>query len=243
MAIISTKCQAPNCENQRDLKQRSSLCVMHRVRRSRHKSFNLSKEKSTESNEFFLKINRNSKAKGKICCILNCETRVYGHGTICSKHRWRKKKFGSYDLPSHIGEPTYPVVKKLPEGIVKQCAVHGDLSEDQTYKRNSNGKIISYYCKKCTRSKNIQLRYNGLNCIEDYESMVTAQDGLCAICNSPEEMRSNNKLKVKGLAIDHDHKTKKIRGLLCSKCNTGLGWFKDSIDLLESAIAYLKKHA
>jgi hypothetical protein len=44
---------------------------------------------------------------------------------------------------------------------------------------------------------------------------------------------------LKELAIDHCHKTGKIRGLLCKNCNQGLGQFKDNIDLLLSAAKYL----
>jgi hypothetical protein len=43
------------------------------------------------------------------------------------------------------------------------------------------------------------------------------------------------------LAMDHDHRTGAIRGLLCNNCNRGLGRFKDSPDLLESALRYLKR--
>jgi hypothetical protein len=48
--------------------------------------------------------------------------------------------------------------------------------------------------------------------------------------------------RVKQLCIDHCHKTKKVRGLLCYRCNFGLGNFKDNIELLKSAILYLRRH-
>jgi recombination endonuclease VII len=68
---------------------------------------------------------------------------------------------------------------------------------------------------------------------EDYEQMLFEQKGLCAICNLPSD---------KPLYIDHDHKTKKVRQLLCSKCNLALGYVNDCINILQSMIKYLKKH-
>lgn len=71
--------------------------------------------------------------------------------------------------------------------------------------------------------------------IADYGTMLQKQNNCCAICNT-----SINELK-KPLAIDHDHTTGKIRGLLCHICNTGLGYFKDSPTRLNAAISYLSK--
>jgi hypothetical protein len=68
--------------------------------------------------------------------------------------------------------------------------------------------------------------------IERYEEMEKAQNGLCAICKSPrkEGIRFN---------IDHNHDTGQVRGLLCSGCNRGLGYFKDRPDLIKKAADYL----
>lgn len=73
--------------------------------------------------------------------------------------------------------------------------------------------------------------------ISDYEEMVKDQENKCKICGM-EETRIW-KGKPMRLCIDHDHKTGKIRGLLCHSCNTGLGKFCDNTDLLERAIMYL----
>jgi hypothetical protein len=62
------------------------------------------------------------------------------------------------------------------------------------------------------------------------------QSGICEICHQPEI----NKRQV--ISIDHDHKTGKIRGILCSKCNTTLGLVNDSVEILQQAIKYLRKH-
>lgn len=72
---------------------------------------------------------------------------------------------------------------------------------------------------------------------EDYETMLLNQNGVCAICNEPELSK-----RFKFLAVDHCHKTGKIRGLLCSKCNQGLGYFNDNVSNLQSAITYLKNN-
>jgi len=67
---------------------------------------------------------------------------------------------------------------------------------------------------------------------EELEAMQLAQGGLCAICH---------KSSKKKLCIDHSHATGQVRGLLCGKCNTLLGLASDSVELLTSAIEYLKK--
>lgn len=76
--------------------------------------------------------------------------------------------------------------------------------------------------------------------LADYSQMVSDRDNKCDICGQPEKQERAGKLKA--LAVDHDHKTGAVRGLLCSDCNTALGKFQDSKDLLTSAIAYLAKH-
>jgi hypothetical protein len=61
--------------------------------------------------------------------------------------------------------------------------------------------------------------------------MILSQNNLCAICNNPS--------KNKALAIDHNHKTGEVRGLLCHHCNLAIGLFKEDIDVFTSAIKYL----
>lgn len=71
---------------------------------------------------------------------------------------------------------------------------------------------------------------------EEYQKKVLEQNGVCAICKK--ECSSGKKLSV-----DHSHKTNKNRGLLCGKCNFGIGIFKDNLELLEEAKKYLIKYA
>lgn len=68
----------------------------------------------------------------------------------------------------------------------------------------------------------------------EYERMFTEQCGKCAICGRPP--------KTRRLAVDHNHRTKKVRQLLCSTCNYGLGWWRENAQNLENAAAYLRKH-
>lgn len=72
--------------------------------------------------------------------------------------------------------------------------------------------------------------------------MLKEQNNVCAICKKEDLTIEGNSLRLKGLCIDHCHKTKKIRGLLCNKFNPLIGYADDSIEILESAIAYLRRH-
>lgn len=71
-----------------------------------------------------------------------------------------------------------------------------------------------------------------------YQQIEICQDGVCKICGKKETATRLG--KTKRLAIDHDHQIGGIRGLLCSRCNSALGLFNDDINLLQSAIKYLK---
>jgi len=80
---------------------------------------------------------------------------------------------------------------------------------------------------------NYKKRY-GLT-IEQKQAMINAQDGKCAICKSDLKTTHN-------VCVDHNHETGFIRGILCRKCNLGIGHLNDSIEILKSAVKYLKKY-
>lgn len=69
---------------------------------------------------------------------------------------------------------------------------------------------------------------------KEYQEKLKNQNYSCAICGEQQ--------KTKALAVDHCHSTGKVRELLCGTCNTGLGQFKDSPELLLKAADYLRKH-
>ena len=73
----------------------------------------------------------------------------------------------------------------------------------------------------------------------EYQTLLESQDFKCALCHKPESTRSNNG-EVRALAVDHDHETGQVRGLLCFRCNTKLGILEDE-DFKEAVQDYLAK--
>ena len=74
---------------------------------------------------------------------------------------------------------------------------------------------------------------------DDYEAMYELQEGLCGVCGEPEIQRREDGSEQL-LSVDHDHRSGRIRGLLCSRCNTGVGLFRDNPALLRAAAEYLE---
>lgn len=86
------------------------------------------------------------------------------------------------------------------------------------------------WCKPCHRVWRLRSHYKlSPNEITEMLTLQNNPQTKCLICNR----------KNVSLVIDHDHKTGKVRGLLCSPCNTGLGFFKDNKETLGNAISYL----
>jgi len=78
--------------------------------------------------------------------------------------------------------------------------------------------------------------------LDEYDDLYEKQNGLCAICGGSElEMGLSLEGVPRLLAVDHDHDTDRVRGLLCRQCNVGLGHFKDDPTLLRLAAGYLEE--
>ena len=133
--------------------------------------------------------------------------------------------------------------KEAPHESVKECSTCGEtkpLTEfhkgNYKYGRRPNCKVCrskeQLDSKTTYRWRDFRLKKNYGIGIEDYEKMYSEQGGRCAICEHLEPV----------LAVDHDHRTGKVRQLLCGKCNAGIGMLKDSLDVVLSAAAYLEKH-
>ena len=79
-----------------------------------------------------------------------------------------------------------------------------------------------------SKAYNLKRKFNLTT--EEYAQMLEKQGGVCAICG---------KTCTRALAVDHDHNTGIVRGLLCNNCNRGLGHMQDDIKILENAVRYL----
>lgn len=75
----------------------------------------------------------------------------------------------------------------------------------------------------------------------EYDAMLRAQNFVCAVCQRPETQILRKTGKLKALAVDHDHVTKEVRGLLCTRCNQLLGSAKDDPQILREAADYLDR--
>lgn len=97
-----------------------------------------------------------------------------------------------------------------------------------------------YRVKNPERVKNNSLRSSYGITMDAFEKILEQQNHKCAICGTDETFNDKNGRKS-SFAVDHCHDTGKIRGLLCHRCNTGLGCFKESEDRLSAALEYLQK--
>lgn len=108
---------------------------------------------------------------------------------------------------------------------------------------NTKNDYYRNYYKTSRNYRNQKYLYQYGITLDQYEEILKQQDHKCAICKGDETfLMPGKKDEVRNFSIDHDHVTGKVRGALCGSCNPALGGFKDNIEILESAIAYLKKH-
>lgn len=76
---------------------------------------------------------------------------------------------------------------------------------------------------------------------ENYKNLREKQNGVCAICKKPENRKHMGTGTIWDLAVDHCHETGEVRGLLCNKCNRGLGLLGDKFDTIENVLIYLNR--
>jgi hypothetical protein len=133
----------------------------------------------------------------------------------------------------------------VPVGETKECTkCHRvlDLSEFTPRKARSNRPVS--HCRRCAAEYASTKHARALAAEWRYQKRYgTTSDavhaeyerlgGNCAICSEP--------LEREQLHVDHDHATGKFRGILCAKCNSGLGMFRDDVDFLRAAIRYLEQ--
>lgn len=77
--------------------------------------------------------------------------------------------------------------------------------------------------------------------LEEYQTMWDAQGGVCAICGRPETILDHRSKKIRWLAVDHNHETGEVRGLLCSNCNKAVGLLHEDIEVIKNVVKYLER--
>ncbi len=110
-----------------------------------------------------------------------------------------------------------------------------------------NGKRRENCLKKWANRTSDQKKDAVIKCIygismADFYRILKEQNGVCAICCNYETRKDKYTGKPCRLHIDHDHQTRKVRGLLCMKCNNGIANFRENLEFLDNAKEYLIKH-
>lgn len=157
----------------------------------------------------------------------------------------RCKKWATIDnFPKKGTEKNHRHVCKICAAKYQKAAYHKkyryELLSDEK-KKELSGKHKRYQQKNkqkiANRTRSYRLKRNYSMTQEEYGHMFLRQGNSCGICKTK---------KFGGMGkrpqIDHCHTTGKIRGLLCSRCNMGIGQLQDSIEVLNLAIEYLKLH-
>ena len=114
--------------------------------------------------------------------------------------------------------------------ICTRCKTEKSLDNEHFPPHNKTKSGFDSWCRVCRREyRNANSRGKYRNMISDeHLQSIKEETKECVICGSNEK-----------LVVDHDHKTNKIRGMLCNHCNRGLGHFRDDPMLLEFAAQYL----
>jgi len=111
-----------------------------------------------------------------------------------------------------------------------------DKSKKDGYRFHCNACLKEYYQKnRIEKLDKARTRTYGVT-PEQFQQMKDAQDNACEICKLPF-------VPEKTPHVDHCHTTNRVRGLLCNHCNRGLGGFRDSINIMQSAQEYIKKYS
>ncbi len=135
--------------------------------------------------------------------------------------------------------------------VCSNCKI--EKEESEFYKKSyvlkkTGAPLLSHQCKVCDKAcmtlkrkepgyqKNADLKHTFGIDIFEYERIQRKQNFRCEICNIHQDELKRN------LAVDHCHSTGKIRGLLCTNCNTALGKLKESEEIAVNLLHYIKKH-
>lgn len=181
-----------------------------------------------------------------LCNAPFCQNTRNPNHAWCGEHRWEREKY-----------KIKPYKELLPFWCLKRCDVHGYLKSHQVYVNPANKSKICIQCKEkipyCPvkqkyyndkyfdKRKNWRLKQRYGIDTDEYQLLLKKQNNSCAICFISINEHQQNKGSKKHFAVDHCHDLNKVRGLLCYKCNMGLGYFNDDSELTQAATNYLSK--
>ena len=186
------------------------------------------------------------------CSVDGCVAVVRCRGW-CSKHYTRWQRHGDTAItlrnPPATGDATEKMCPRCgntkpidqfglrsngtPKGYCRNCEAQYQATHAATTHGREQRRVARSKWNDGNHGYFLNYRY-GIT-VEDYDQMLADQDGRCAICGTDEPGSGNVKW-----AVDHCHDSLKVRGLLCTTCNTGLGYFKDDPQRLRAAAEYLE---
>lgn len=151
------------------------------------------------------------------------------------------RKFGGYKNPADYRRYMREYQRKNRAKLSDQARARRETKPDiyneqaRQYRKRNRDKIN----ENRARTRKIA----GLITPAEYDVLLARQDGACAICRTirPRKISPGHTLR-RTLSVDHDHKTRKPRGLLCHHCNAAIGHFKEDTTVLAQAIEYLIHH-
>jgi hypothetical protein len=118
---------------------------------------------------------------------------------------------------------------------IRKSSVDSARKNKLKYPKKNKEQAKRWRIRNPEKCKNARLKKEFGISIDEYYKKLAKQKKVCAIC-------SKSCSSGKNLAVDHCHTSGRIRGLLCGKCNLGLGLFKDDVILLDTAKKYLLKY-
>jgi len=126
-------------------------------------------------------------------------------------------------------------LNKYANGVCKDCHTKAKNKYYQACKEKDPEYLKKHHLKYGKKQRDYYLRKTYGITSEEYNVLFDKQKGRCAICDRPQSELKHS------LAVDHNHTTGELRGLLCSSCNTAIGSLRESTELFASALIYLNK--
>ncbi len=119
----------------------------------------------------------------------------------------------------------------------EQKKKHAEYMRAYSQRNPEKKKLLRKRYRKNHKANQLKAKY-GIT-IEEYQAMFDSQGGVCKLCGQEETTRISRGDGIRSLAVDHDHNTGKVRGLLCYQCNVVLGQYEKHKDLFPKFQEYL----